>query len=142
MREQLKIDPLIDRQLAEGWRLTRVDSILRAILRAGAYEILMFRERRAGARGNHRICRHRPRLLRRGRAEGRERHSRQARAQDHGRTSSPRKAPAMVDDVERAEGKRLGEFEIIARYFAPLATDKAALGLRDDAAVLLVVGGL
>jgi N utilization substance protein B len=41
VREQLKIDPLIDRQLAEGWRLTRVDSILRAILRAGAYEILM-----------------------------------------------------------------------------------------------------
>jgi len=40
VREQLKIDPLIDKQLAEGWRLTRVDSILRAILRAGAYEIL------------------------------------------------------------------------------------------------------
>ena len=41
VREQLRIDPLIDKQLAEGWRLTRVDSILRAILRAGAYEILM-----------------------------------------------------------------------------------------------------
>jgi N utilization substance protein B len=40
VREQLKIDPMIDKQLAEGWRLTRVDSILRAILRAGAYEIL------------------------------------------------------------------------------------------------------
>jgi len=40
VREQLKIDPLINKQLAEGWRLTRVDSILRAILRAGAYEIL------------------------------------------------------------------------------------------------------
>jgi N utilization substance protein B len=40
VREQLKIDPLIDKQLAEGWRLIRVDSILRAILRAGAYEIL------------------------------------------------------------------------------------------------------
>jgi N utilization substance protein B len=40
VREQLKIDPMIDTQLAEGWRLTRVDSILRAILRAGAYEIL------------------------------------------------------------------------------------------------------
>ena len=41
VREQLTIDPLIDKQLAEGWRLTRVDSILRAILRAGAYEILI-----------------------------------------------------------------------------------------------------
>jgi N utilization substance protein B len=40
VREQLKIDPLIDQQLAEGWRLTRVDSILRAILRAGAFELL------------------------------------------------------------------------------------------------------
>jgi len=40
VREQLRIDPLIDNQLAEGWRLNRIDSILRAILRAGAYEIL------------------------------------------------------------------------------------------------------
>jgi N utilization substance protein B len=40
VHEQLTIDPLIDRHLAEGWRLNRVDSILRAILRAGAYEIL------------------------------------------------------------------------------------------------------
>ncbi len=34
------------------------------------------------------------------------------------------------------EGKGLSEFEIIARYFAPLATDASALSLRDDAAVL------
>ena len=41
----------------------------------------------------------------------------------------------MVDRGGAGE-KRLGEFEIIARYFAPLATDAAALALRDDAAVL------
>jgi N utilization substance protein B len=41
VREQRRIDPLVDRHLAEGWRLNRVDSILRAILRAGAYEVLM-----------------------------------------------------------------------------------------------------
>jgi transcription antitermination protein NusB len=40
VREQRAIDPLIDQQLAGGWRLTRVDSILRAILRAGVYELL------------------------------------------------------------------------------------------------------
>ena len=40
------------------------------------------------------------------------------------------RAPAHV------EGGRLGEFELIARYFAPLAKDAAALALRDDAAVL------
>jgi thiamine-monophosphate kinase len=42
----------------------------------------------------------------------------------------------MVDDTERIEGKRLGEFDIIAKYFAPLAVEASALGLRDDAAVL------
>lgn len=31
-----------------------------------------------------------------------------------------------------------GEFEIIARIFAPLATDSGALGLKDDAAVLTI----
>src|SRR5262249_35065413 len=47
----------------------------------------------------------------------------------------------MADDTERVEGKRLGEFEIIAKYFAPLATDTASLGLRDDAAVLRPIEG-
>ena len=38
--------------------------------------------------------------------------------------------------MRHVEGERLGEFDLIARYFAPLATEAAALGLRDDAAVL------
>ncbi len=37
---QLEIDPMIDKQLATGWRLTRLDSILRAILRGATYEML------------------------------------------------------------------------------------------------------
>ena len=40
VRRQREIDPMIDQQLAEGWRLTRIDSILRAILRAGAFELM------------------------------------------------------------------------------------------------------
>ena len=32
---QREIDPLVDQQLAAGWRLVRIDSIVRAILRAG-----------------------------------------------------------------------------------------------------------
>ncbi|MEZ5901110.1 MAG: transcription antitermination factor NusB [Hyphomicrobiaceae bacterium] len=40
LRRQREIDPLIDDQLAIGWRLVRVDSILRAVLRAGACELL------------------------------------------------------------------------------------------------------
>ena len=41
----------------------------------------------------------------------------------------------MVEGGGYVEGKGLGEFDIIARYFAPLATDSSALSLRDDAAV-------
>ena len=40
VRRQREIDPMIDQQLAQGWRLTRIDSILRAILRAGAFELI------------------------------------------------------------------------------------------------------
>ena len=47
----------------------------------------------------------------------------------------------MAKSGGRDEKKGLGEFEIIARYFAPLATDSAALALRDDAAVLVVTEG-
>lgn len=39
VREQREVDPLIDQQLAAGWRLARIDSILRAILRAAAFEL-------------------------------------------------------------------------------------------------------
>lgn len=37
---QREIDPLLDAQLAAGWRLARIDSILRATLRAAAFELL------------------------------------------------------------------------------------------------------
>ncbi len=37
---QARIDAEIAAYLAEGWRLSRIDSILRAILRSGVYEIL------------------------------------------------------------------------------------------------------
>jgi N utilization substance protein B len=40
VRRQREIDPLVDQQLAQGWRLTRIDSILRAALRAGVFELL------------------------------------------------------------------------------------------------------
>ena len=40
VRRQRDIDPLVDQQLASGWRLVRVDSILRAILRGGVFELM------------------------------------------------------------------------------------------------------
>lgn len=41
VRRQREIDPLIEHALASGWRLVRIDSILRAILRAGVFELLV-----------------------------------------------------------------------------------------------------
>jgi N utilization substance protein B len=38
--DQKQIDGAISRRLAEGWRLERIDATLRAILRAGGYELL------------------------------------------------------------------------------------------------------
>jgi N utilization substance protein B len=39
VREQRKLDPLIDTALAQSWPLKRIEAILRAVLRAGAYEL-------------------------------------------------------------------------------------------------------
>jgi N utilization substance protein B len=39
LKEQRAIDPLIDRTLAEGWPLRRVEAVMRAVLRAGTYEL-------------------------------------------------------------------------------------------------------
>ena len=44
VREQKTIDPQVDRILDTGWPLHRLDSTVRAILRAAAYE-LMFMEK-------------------------------------------------------------------------------------------------
>jgi N utilization substance protein B len=40
VRDQTKIDPVIRSSLQEDWPLSRLDSTLRAILRAGTFEIL------------------------------------------------------------------------------------------------------
>jgi N utilization substance protein B len=39
VREQTRLDPQIDAALARGWPLRRIEAILRAVLRAGAYEL-------------------------------------------------------------------------------------------------------
>jgi transcription antitermination protein NusB len=39
MREQRRLDPLIDKALSQGWPLKRIETVLRAVLRAGAYEL-------------------------------------------------------------------------------------------------------
>jgi N utilization substance protein B len=39
VEEQRRLDPLIDAALAKGWPLKRIEALLRAVLRAGAYEL-------------------------------------------------------------------------------------------------------
>jgi len=39
VREQTNLDPKIDAALSRGWPLKRIEAVLRAVLRAGAYEL-------------------------------------------------------------------------------------------------------
>ena len=55
------------------------------------------------------------------------------------RKNLPGRVPAVPD--KRDQSEKSGEFDIIAHYFAPLATNPAALGLLDDAAVLSIPEG-
>lgn len=40
LNDQRRIDPLVDGALSNGWPLKRVEAVLRAVLRAGAFELL------------------------------------------------------------------------------------------------------
>jgi transcription antitermination protein NusB len=42
--EQRRLDPLIDAALVKGWPLKRIEALLRAVLRAGAYELERHRD--------------------------------------------------------------------------------------------------
>lgn len=44
IKGQLEIDPAIDGSLTDAWPITRIDATLRAILRAGAFELLRRRD--------------------------------------------------------------------------------------------------
>lgn len=64
VKRQLELDPMIDQQLATGWRLLRVDAILRAILRAGGIRTVGA-DGCSSARRDQRVYRRRARVLRR-----------------------------------------------------------------------------
>jgi N utilization substance protein B len=44
VREQSRLDPQIDAALTRGWPLKRIEAVLRAVLRAGAYELACRRD--------------------------------------------------------------------------------------------------
>ena len=117
-QDQFAIDQTIDRPLAEGWPLKRIEALMRAILRAAFYE-LKSRSRRAGPRGHHRIRRRRLRLLR----KGGERHDQRGAGR-----ARPRR-PA-----ERVRG-RVGRLQISDHstqiFLAPNPGREDARGLED-----------
>ena len=136
VRDQAKLDPMIDDALSKGWPLKRIDAILRAVLRAGAYEL----EHRkdvparvvvseyvdvAHAFVDARRDRHGQRRARPDRAPVSRRRVRARLRSVDG---------AWLDRQERRQPS--GEDSLIARYFRPIATDPGAFGLSDDAAIL------
>lgn len=40
LKYQLELDPLVDQVLADGWPMARIDATMRAVLRAGAFELM------------------------------------------------------------------------------------------------------
>jgi len=44
VRDQNRLDPQIDSALSRGWPLKRIEAVLRAVLRAGAYELACRRD--------------------------------------------------------------------------------------------------
>ena len=63
VENQVEIDRAVDKTLSDGWPLRRIEALMRAILRAGAFELLQAR-RHSRARGDQGICRRRRRLFR------------------------------------------------------------------------------
>src|SRR5262249_43199728 len=125
-------DPLVDQQLRTGWRLVRVDSILRAILRAGVFELLERSDVPARVTINEYIN------IAKAFFEGEEpkvvngvldRIAHKVRAKEF--EAAGEGGSAVAADEEG------GEDELIQTTFAPLASGfSGALGLRDDCAVL------
>ena len=80
VREQRKLDPLIDEALAKSWPLKRIEAVLRAALRAGCLRARP-PPRRAGARRGFGICRCRGSLRRARRDRHGQRRARSVGAQ-------------------------------------------------------------
>ena len=86
-----ELEQTVSAALAEDWTWERIDRLVRAILLAGAYE-LAASPGCAAPRGDQRVCRDRPRLLRPGRAE-----LHQFRARPRGAPGAVRRARAVAD---------------------------------------------
>ena len=97
VRDQAKLDPIIDDALSRGWPLKRIDAILRAVLRAGAYE-LDHRKDVPRPGGGFRICRCRSCLCR----QRGDRHGERGAGPDRATVSRRRVRPWLTSEPDRA----------------------------------------
>ena len=114
-----RLDPMIDAALQKGWPLQRIDAVLRAVLRAGAYEL----EHRNDVPGRG-SC---PNM-----STSRTPSSiatRPAWSMPCSTRSRASCAPTSSRAWRERREPACGEDRLIARYFRPLATDPGAFGL-------------
>ena len=131
--EQRKLDPLIDAALARGWPLKRIETVLRAILRAGAYELDHRRDVPARVVVSEYVD------VAHAFVDADETGNGQRRARPAGAANTRRRIRARdgLDAMAKSPSdKQSGEDRLIARYFKPLARHPGAFGLDDDAAIL------
>ncbi len=122
--KQAGVDTEIARALSEGWKLERIDAVARAILRAGVVELWACKATPSAVIINEYV------EVAKDFFEGPE----------PGFVNAALQACAhRVRDTAMPDSSA-NEFEIIARYFAPLATHAGARGLLDDAALIATEG--
>ena len=118
VREQRKLDPLIDAALDEGWPLKRIETVLRAVLRAGAYEL----DQQAATCRRASSCRNMSTSRTPSSSATRPAWSTPCSTCSRGKLRGgefERRGERAWLDADRGQS---GEDRLIARYFKPLAT--------------------
>ena len=116
------------RGAAKGWPLKRIDAILRAVLRAGSYELEHRKDVPAASWCRNMSMSRMPLSTA----------TRPAWSMPCSTRSRGSSAPTSSRGASGMPAS--GEDSLIARYFRPLATDPGAFGLVDDAAILKAFG--
>ena len=129
VREQRKLDPLIDDALARTWPLKRIEAILRAVLRAGAYELDHRRDVPARVVVSEYVD------VAHAFVEREETGMVNAVLDQIARKLRGANSSGQGSAMAAGEPKS-AEDRLIAAYFRPLATHPGALKLTDDAALL------
>jgi N utilization substance protein B len=135
VHEQRELDPLIDEALSKGWPLKRIETVLRAALRAGAYELI----HRTDVPARVVVAEYADVVAafverdETGMVNAVSTSSRGVCVQTNS-AAPPGDTMAPHDDMSP-------EDRLIARFFKPLATHPGALGLSDDAAFLTPPAG-